>query len=122
MSKHPVVHIEISANNLAEASHFYSELFGWKIEQIPAMNYATFAAEGGPGGGFNPVSENAPAGTVLVYINSDDIDADLSKAAQLGGAVLAPKTEIPGEGWFGIFADPTGNKLALFTTSRTQPM
>jgi hypothetical protein len=63
------------------------------------------------------VSQDAPAGTVLVYINSD-----LSKAAKLGGAVLVHKTEIPGEGWFGIFSDPTGNKLALFTTSHTQQM
>jgi len=122
MSKHPVVHIEISANNLVEAGQFYSKLFGWKTEQIPAMNYATFAAEGGPGGGFNPVSADAPAGTVLVYINSDDIEADLAKVAQLGGTVLVHKTEIPGEGWFGIFADPTGNRLALYTTSHTQPM
>jgi predicted enzyme related to lactoylglutathione lyase len=122
MSKHPVVHIEISAKNLVDASHFYSKLFGWKTEQIPAMNYATFTAEGGPGGGFNPVSEDAPAGTVLVYINSDDIEADLSRVAKLGGKILVPKTEIPGEGWFGVFTDPTGNKLALFTTSHSQQM
>jgi uncharacterized protein len=122
MSKHPVVHIEISANNLVEASHFYSELFGWKTEQIPAMNYATFAAEGGPGGGFNPVSKDAPAGTVLVYFDSDDIETDLSKAVKLGGKVVAHKTEIPGMGWFGIFTDPTGNQLALYTSSSPQPM
>jgi len=26
------------------------------------------------------------------------------------------KTEIPQTGWFGIFSDPTGNKVALFTS------
>jgi len=122
MSKHPVVHIEISAKDLVAAGQFYSELFGWKTEQIPAMNYATFIAEGGPGGGFNPVSPDAPAGTVLVYIDSDDIEADLAKVVKLGGAALVHKTEIPGEGWFGVFTDPTGNKLVLFTTSHTQGM
>jgi predicted enzyme related to lactoylglutathione lyase len=122
MSTHPVVHIEISADNLVETSHFYSELFGWKTEQIPAMNYVTFAPASGPGGGFNPVSKDAPAGTVLVYFDSDDIEADLSKAVRLGGKVVAPKTEIPGMGWFGIFSDPTGNKLALYTASSPQAM
>lgn len=84
------------------------------------MNYATFTAEGGPGGGFNPVSQDAPAGTVLVYIQSADIEADLARAAKLGGKILVPKMEIPGKGWFGVFADPTGNKLALYTSSHPQ--
>jgi predicted enzyme related to lactoylglutathione lyase len=28
---------------------------------------------------------------------------------------VVPKTEIPQVGWFGVFKDPTGNKVALFT-------
>ena len=35
---------------------------------------------------------------------------------KLGGKVLHKKTEIPGMGWFGIFHDPTGNVLALYTS------
>jgi predicted enzyme related to lactoylglutathione lyase len=32
-----------------------------------------------------------------------------------------PKTEIPGIGWWGMFTDPTGNKIGLFTdTSQVQ--
>ncbi len=115
MEKHPIVHIEISANNLVEASYFYRELFSWEVEQIPAMNYATFTAEGGPGGGFNPVVPANPPGTVVVYIQTDDIEGDLAKAVKLGGKILSKKMEIPGEGWFGLFADPTGNKMGLYT-------
>jgi predicted enzyme related to lactoylglutathione lyase len=51
----------------------------------------------------------------LVYIASDNIDDDLKRVAQLGGIVLKQKTEIPGTGWFGVFQDPTGNVLALYT-------
>jgi predicted enzyme related to lactoylglutathione lyase len=36
---------------------------------------------------------------------------------ELGGVVVQPKMEIPGVGWFGMFKDPTGNTMALFTTS-----
>jgi uncharacterized protein len=115
MSKHPIVHVEISARNLASAAKFYSEIFGWKTEDIAAMNYVTFEAEGGPGGGFSPIGDYNPAGTVLVYIDSDDIEADLSKVVKQGGEALIHRTEIPGEGWFGVFVDPTGNKVGLFT-------
>ena len=118
MSKHPIVHIEFSATNREQAAKFYSELFGWQIEQIPEMNYATFSPGEGPGGGFNPVNEQNPAGTVVVYVDSEDIEADLAKAVSLGGRQVTPKTEIPGEGWFGIFTDPSGNPVGLFTSAR----
>ncbi|HSJ87949.1 MAG TPA: hypothetical protein VK909_12125 [Anaerolineales bacterium] len=44
------------------------------------------------------------------------IDADLKKVEQLAGSVVTRKTEIQGTGWYGIFKDPTGNALALYTS------
>lgn len=116
MSKRNVVHVEMSAANLEAAGKFYQELFGWKLQHVPEMNYTLWEAGDGTGGGFNPVSEENPAGQVLVYIDSDDIEADLKKVAQLGGKILHEKMEIPQTGWFGIFQDPTGNVLALYTS------
>jgi predicted enzyme related to lactoylglutathione lyase len=52
---------------------------------------------------------------VLVYVDSDDIEADLKKAKSLGATVVEEKQEIPGQGWFGVFKDPTGNMVALYT-------
>jgi predicted enzyme related to lactoylglutathione lyase len=115
MSKHPIVHIEFSSKDREESGKFYSQLFGWKVQQMPDMNYATFDAEGGPGGGFNPVSEEYPAGTVMVYIETDDIDATLAKAEKLGAKTLVPKTEIPETGWFALFLDVSGNQVGLYT-------
>jgi len=115
MSNHPIVHVEFSADDPKAAGKFYAELFGWKTESMPEMNYVTFEAEGGPGGGFNPLSEPVKAGDVLVYVTTDDIEASLAKAESLGGKTLVPKTEISKIGWFGMFVDPTGNKVGLFT-------
>jgi predicted enzyme related to lactoylglutathione lyase len=115
MSKRNVVHVEIPAANVESAGAFYQALFGWKIQPMPEMNYTMWEDDGGGGGGFPLVSDDSPAGQVLVYIDSDDIDADLSNVRALGGKVLREKTEIPGMGWFGIFQDPTGNVLALYT-------
>ncbi|HRQ24095.1 MAG TPA: VOC family protein [Anaerolineales bacterium] len=116
MSKRNVVHVEIPAANVESAAKFYQTLFGWKIVSVPEMNYTMWEAGDGSGGGFPPVSDENPAGQVLVYIDSDDIEADLKKVEELGGKVLHPKAEIPETGWFGVFQDPTGNVLALYTS------
>ncbi len=121
MSKRNVVHVEIPATNVKATSKFYQELLGWKIQHDEAMNYSMWQAGDGSGGGFPEVSKDAPAGHVLVYIDSDDIDADLKKVQKLGGTVVQPKTEIPNIGWFGMFKDPTGNVLGLYTGMNPQP-
>ena len=116
MSKRNVVHVEIPAANVESAAKFYADLFGWKITPVPEMNYSMWEAGDGTGGGFTGISADNPAGKALVYIASDDIEADLKKVAELGGKVLHAKTEIPQMGWFGIFQDPEGNALALYTS------
>ncbi len=121
MSGHFICHVDIPTDNQEESGKFYGSLFGWKVQPIPQMNYATFATGEGPGGGFSQVGESVGAyqlhaGGVLVYISTDDIDASLAKAESLGGKTVVPKMEIPTVGWFGIFTDPTGNQVALFTS------
>lgn len=113
---HPIVHIEIPVSNAETGSGFYAELFGWQTHPMPEMNYTTFETGDGPRGGF-PVADGqmAQAGEVLIYVLTDDVTASLDKAESLGATTLMPKTEIPGIGWFGIFRDPTGNKIAVFT-------
>ncbi len=117
MTKRNIVHIEISASDLDASAKFYKELFGWKMTPMPEMNYMIFDPGVSPGGGFTPVSEEYPAGTVLIYIASDDIEVDLARVNSLGGKVLRSRTEIPGVGWFGIFNDPVGNRIALYTSA-----
>jgi len=117
MSKRNIVHVEIPAANVGATGKFYQELFGWKLQSYPEMNYTMWEAGSGDSyGGFPQVSDENPAGQVLVYIASDDIEADLKKVEQLGGKVIHPKAEIPGMGWFGVFQDTTGNVLGLYTS------
>jgi uncharacterized protein len=116
MSKRNVVHVEIPATNVEGAGKFYESLFGWKISYMPEMNYTMWEAGDGSGGGIPGVSADNPVGQVLVYIDSDDIDADLKNVKKLGGKVLHEKTEIPGMGWFGIFKDPAENVIGLYTS------
>jgi predicted enzyme related to lactoylglutathione lyase len=114
MSTHPIVHIEFSTQDREASAKFYSDLFGWQVEQIPEMNYATFTPGEGVGGGFNPISDQSPAGTVVVYVGTDDIPGTLARAQSLGGKLVAPEAEIPGMGWFALFRDPSGNMVGLY--------
>jgi len=114
MAGYPIVHIEFSTKDREKTGEFYSQLCGWKINQIPEMDYALFES-GSVGGGFNPVSDSNPPGTVTVYIGCEDIEADLERAKSLGAKILAHKSEIPNTGWWGVFEDPDGNKVALYT-------
>jgi len=116
MSKRSVVHVEIPAANVPAAGKFYQELLGWKITHDETLNYSMWEAGDGSGGGFPAVSDDTPAGHVLVYIHSDDIEADLKKVEELGGKVIHPKSEIPQTGWYAFFQDPTGNVLGLYTS------
>ena len=116
MTKRNIVHIEIPSANLEASGKFYEALFGWKITPMPEMNYTLWEPTEGPGGGFNPLGEGSQPGDVLIYIDSADIEADLKKAELLGGRMVVPKREIPGVGWFGIFTDLTGNRIALYTS------
>jgi predicted enzyme related to lactoylglutathione lyase len=116
MNAYPVNHLEIAASDPKAAAEFYSKVFGWKIEVEETMNYVQFMPEeGGIGGAFTELGENNPAGTVLAYVTTDDIEASLDKVEANGGKTIMPKTEIPGIGWFAVFADATGGTLALYT-------
>ncbi|HUE98820.1 MAG TPA: VOC family protein [Anaerolineales bacterium] len=120
ISKRNVVHVEIPAANVEAAGKYYQELFGWKMQHVAEFDYTMWEDGSGYGGGFNKVSGENPVGQVLVYIDSDDIEADLKRAEELGGTIIRPKTEIPGTGWFGLFKDPTGNVLALYTSKNPE--
>jgi predicted enzyme related to lactoylglutathione lyase len=115
MSKHPFVHVEISARDRKVAADFYSSVFGWEVQHMDEMHYSTFTSgEGEVGGGFNPVTDQNPAGTVTVYIGTDDIEASLAVIEAHGGKTILSKTEIPQMGWFAFFQDPSGNTMALY--------
>jgi predicted enzyme related to lactoylglutathione lyase len=116
MTKRNIVHIEMPTTNGKASGEFYEKLFGWHIVHDEQMDYTMWDPHDGPGGGFSPVGKDVKPGDVLIYVNSDDIEADLKKAASLGATIVREKSEIPTIGWWGIFQDPTGNNIALYTS------
>jgi uncharacterized protein len=84
------------------------------------MDYTMFDPHEGPGGGFSNADENVKPGDVHIYVNSEDTEANLKKVTELGGTVVQEKMEIPETGWFGMFKDPTGNTIALYTNMNSE--
>lgn len=123
MGTYQIVHVEIPSRDYQESDQFYADVFGWKIDVDQNFNYHQFMPAEGPGGGFVSTTETDPSGSIMgevgkpvIYVGSDDIEADLAKIEQHGGKSLGPKMEIPGIGWFAFFTDPTGNRLALYSS------
>jgi predicted enzyme related to lactoylglutathione lyase len=116
-----IVHVEIPSKDVGKNSKFYADAFGWKITAFEELDYSMFEAGDGPGGGFiaGDSSMYKPE-QLVVYLESTDIDADLKKIESLGGKTVMAKTEIPGFGWYALFTDPEGNRLALYTGSNPE--
>jgi uncharacterized protein len=111
-------HIEIPAEDTGRARNFYGELFGWKFaDEIPGFEgyhmFSTPVGDAGMAGAIGKRGEMAPE-KVRSYVHVDSIDDSLSKVTALGGTVLEPKAEVPGMGWYAVFADTEGNELALW--------
>ena len=109
---HPVVHFEVSGKNLDRLESFYSELFGWKTQKAGGgMPYAMVEKEdNGIGGGIGQAPEGN--GHVTFYVDTDDPQATLDKAEQLGGKTILPVTELP-QVTIALFADPEGHVIGL---------
>ena len=102
---HPVVHFEVSGKDLGKLQSFYGELFGWKTQKVPGEKEGD-----GIGGGIGQAPEGN--GHVTFYVGTDDPQATLDKAEQLGGRTILPVTELP-EVTIALFADPEGHVIGL---------
>jgi uncharacterized protein len=112
----PFVHVELNTTDVAKAKSFYSQLFDWKLEDVPMPDgsYTLIDVSQGTGGGMmkHPVS-GAPS-TWFAYVLVDDIAAATKKAKSLGAQIKKDVTEVMGMGWLSIIADPTGATLGLW--------
>ena len=108
-----VVHFEINGPDGPALQKFYREQFGWQIQDMPEMRYATVApGEGGIGGG---IGQEEPA--VRIYIEVDDLEAALTGIEANGGSTVMAPMEIPDIVTFALFRDPAGNTIGLVKSS-----
>ena len=111
---HGFCHIEIPTIDANKSKDFYQKVFGWKMtEDMP--DYVMFSTPDDEGGGFTTSSKPVPGGVVL-YIEVEDIEKKLVEIESRDGKKVKGKTGISAEfGFFGIFTDPCGNTLGLWS-------
>jgi predicted enzyme related to lactoylglutathione lyase len=109
---------EIPVLDLKRAVQFYNHIYGFDMETMVVNQYAMafFPAGKGIGGALVQGAGSIP-GEVgpLLYLNAgNDLNNIIQKVNEAGGRVVMPKTFISAEtGYFAIFIDTEGNKLAF---------
>ena len=119
-SSNPVCWFEIPVSDMARAVKFYEAVFGGKLAPPTQMGQHLFA--------FFPMEKEAygAAGTLvkgedytpshqgtMVYFGAKEIDATIKKIEKADGKMLFPRTNIGQYGFFAIFEDTEGNRVAL---------
>lgn len=110
---------EIPATDISRAITFYQALLDIKIEKmnIEGMQMGIFPYESQmvtgviiQADGYKPSSDG-----VTLYLNAgENLQVVLDRVVKNGGQILAPKTAHADEsGYFAIFIDSEGNKMAL---------
>jgi hypothetical protein len=109
---------EIPAVNFNQAVAFYNHIYGIEMKTIAygENTIAFFPSNGGIGGSIVSNSSSVPSDTgPLLYLNGgEDLNTILEKIPVAGGRIIMPKTFIDKDsGYFAVFIDSEGNKLAL---------
>jgi predicted enzyme related to lactoylglutathione lyase len=112
-----IVHFEIPADDIQRAKAFYSNLFGWKIEDYQGMDYAMIDVMGAPGGGL--MKRMHPEQQITNYIGVPSVDEYAAKVEKLGGKIIVPKKAVPGMGYFIICMDTENNAFGIWEMSTT---
>jgi predicted enzyme related to lactoylglutathione lyase len=109
----PVVHFEIGCKNVGKLQDFYGKLFDWKFSAHGPAAMVNTGQTTGIQGHINALGHE-PHNYVTVYVQVDDLQACLDKAAKLGGKTMVPPTEVPGMGRFAWLKDPEGTIIGLW--------
>jgi uncharacterized protein len=115
-----VVHFELMSKEPEKVSAFYSQVFDWKINHVPQINYRIVetGAEGemhGINGGIVKPDKPGPwPGNMLFYILVDDLAKYRKKVVAAGGKIHVEEHKVPGMGKFALFTDPEGRMMGLW--------
>lgn len=120
-----VGHFEIPADRLDRAQKFYAATFGWKMNELPGMDYTMVStgpvdekgmpkAPGFIGGGIGKRGDTLEHPIVTIMV--DEITDAVKRIEKNGGKILRRKTPIGdgSMGWTAYFKDSEGNTIGLY--------
>jgi uncharacterized protein len=115
-----VVHFEVEANDPERAKAFYSQAFGWQMQQMgeDMGNYVVVITgdpkePGGINGGIYKGQAAKELNAYSCVIAVDNIDQAMDKVRSAGGQLHGDKMDIPGIGTFIRCQDTEGNFFSI---------
>lgn len=120
-----VVHFEIEASDVDRAKKFYTEAFGWKMDQMGEEfgNYVVLTTgdpkePGGINGGIFQAGDKKELNAYSCVIGVEDINKAIEDVKSAGGKVLSEKPDdIPNVGLYTKCEDTEGNRFTLLQPS-----
>ena len=125
-----VQHFEIPADDTNRAKQFYTDTFGWNMQDWPMPDGSTYVgvltgptdtkehkpAESGfiNGGMFKRGGESFPITSPVITVVVENIEKSLEKVKANGGSVIAPTQEVPEMGLYAYIKDTEGNVMGVW--------
>lgn len=114
--------VDLSVDNVEQATAFYGALFGWTVEinSDPQFGgHGNFFLDGKDVAGVSPTIEPGQPQAWTTYIATDDVDRTAGKITDAGGTVLPPgRLEIGEFGSMIVAADPVGAVFGVWQAGR----
>lgn len=118
-----VVHFEVPAADLKRAAKFYAEAFGWRIKDVPGMDYTMVwttetsnrgmpKRKGAINGGLMKRDKAATAPVVVINVKS--LTRGVAKVQKAGGSLVMKKMKVGNMGWYARVKDSEGNVIGLW--------
>jgi predicted enzyme related to lactoylglutathione lyase len=118
-----VVHFEVPYDDADRARSFYADVFGWKINSIPEMQYdivATGPADdrgmpaepGYIGGGMGQRGDYMSKPVITIAV--DDVKEALDRVRANGGTAISEPIPVGDMGIAAYFDDSEGNRMGLW--------
>jgi uncharacterized protein len=108
-----VCYIEIPAIDIMASSHFYKEVFGWRIRQRGDGNIAFDDGVGEVSGTWVTGRKAATDPGLLIYIMVDSVERTVETIIANGGRIVQP-IGIDAPEITARFSDPAGNVIGLY--------
>jgi predicted enzyme related to lactoylglutathione lyase len=115
--------VDLATTDPAGAKAFYTGLFGWEAEDVPAGEAGTYTLlrlDGDEVCGLYGMDAGRREGGVpphwLSHVSVEDADAVVSRARELGGTVHGEVSDVGEYGRFAVVEDPSGAMLVAWQT------
>ena len=109
-----IIHLEFTTPDVAAATRFFTEAFGWSGSQSPYVpDYVMTDTGSGHGIDGAIMSRSYQPQPVIAWIAVADIHRSLDAVLAHGGEVAGDVNEVPGVGYVSYFKDPDGTVWGL---------